>query len=81
LDRAEAAEYVSRSTVQFDREVALGIWPKPLRDDDIAAILGIPAYTCRRICWDRKALDRRIDQITGTSHALASAGSELDGEI
>jgi hypothetical protein len=55
LPEIEAAEYVGVSLAQFRAEVERGIWPKAV------------ARGCRRNTYDRTALDRAVDQLSGTA--------------
>jgi hypothetical protein len=56
LATEEAARYVGCHTVeQFEREVRAGIWPLPFQ----------PHSRPKR--WDRAALDRKLDQMSGIS--------------
>lgn len=54
LPEQEAAEYVGVTVAQFRAEVRHGIWPKPV------------PRGCRRNTYDRLALDRAVDRLSGT---------------
>lgn len=66
LSRDQAATYVGVSTTLFDREVAAGKWPPPVRRGEKGG----------RLTWDRLALDRAADALYGDS---IGPGQTLDG--
>jgi hypothetical protein len=55
LPEQEAAEYLGVTVTQFRAEVRCGIWPKPV------------PRGCRRNTYDRLALDRAVDRLSGRS--------------
>jgi hypothetical protein len=55
LNRTEAAAYLGRGVRTFDAEVESGLWPAPL-------IIGLHG---RQRAWDRDALDRTVDRMSG----------------
>lgn len=54
LKRATAAAYCDLTSVEFEREVAAGRLPMPIK-------LGSSEH------WDRRGLDEHLDQIAGRS--------------
>lgn len=60
LDRKEAASYCGVSVVTFDKMVRGGTLPQPLR-------------FARRKAWDKSALDKTLDMLSGMSAAAAPA--------
>lgn len=60
LGRKMAAAYVGLSPNSFDAEVARGTFPAPVK------------VACRRKLWDRVALDRRLDQLSGIAPSSTS---------
>jgi predicted DNA-binding transcriptional regulator AlpA len=72
-DRKEAASYVGVSPNSFDKLVRRGIMPRPTK------LLG-------RKVWDRRALDRVLDGLTGidsrrTDDIVGNRGQESPLEI
>lgn len=61
LGRKRAAAYVGLSANTFDAEVAKGNFPAPVK------------LACKRKLWDRVALDRKLDQMSGFTPASDSA--------
>lgn len=61
LTREQAAHYLGVGTTTFDREVAAGIWPPPMRRG-----VKLTALT-----WDRLLLDRAADRLAGLVDAHA----------
>jgi hypothetical protein len=59
---------VSRSPVQFDREVGLGIWPKALDDAKMARLAGTPKFISEQPTWDRLLLDWYIERMPEPSY-------------
>jgi hypothetical protein len=57
LTREQAAAYVGVGVTTFEQEVALGMWPQPMRRGQRAA----------RVTWDRLALDAAADRAAGLS--------------
>lgn len=51
LNRADAAFYVAESPAHFDKGVASGKWPQPLRTSE------------RRLAWDIHELDEAIERL------------------
>ncbi len=66
LDRQEAASYAGVSPGHFDKLVASGILPGPL-----------PGYGRTRR-WDRAAIDRALDEVSGITSPLAAAPNAYD---
>lgn len=56
LSADEAATYVGVSVNFFRKEVAAGLWPKPIARGS-------------RLTWDRKAIDLKSDLISGFNPA------------
>jgi predicted DNA-binding transcriptional regulator AlpA len=56
-DRKEAASYVGVSPTHFDKLVREGTMPKPVK------------FSARKV-WDRTALDRAIDGLSGIDSTL-----------
>lgn len=56
LSRDQAAMYVGLSPRSFDLEVAAGTFPGP-----------VELKRVRRLLWERKAIDARIDQLSDLS--------------
>ena len=81
LSREEAAEYVGVSATQFDKEVAAGVWPRPLDKETIRRVLSIREYDCRRLRWDRRALDLAVDRLSGLGNASLTQEQELDAGL
>jgi predicted DNA-binding transcriptional regulator AlpA len=69
-NRDEAASYVGVSAGKFDKMVADGTMPKPLRYDGV-----------RR--WDKSALDRAINELGGLPSAprVAESGGSAAGHF
>jgi predicted DNA-binding transcriptional regulator AlpA len=68
LSRAQAAAYVGLSPNSFDAQVAAGIFPQPVRMGS-------------RVLYDRRALDRAFDRLSGaefTSSDDASPSEPID---
>ena len=61
LDRQAAAEYVGLGATTFDGEVQAGTLPGPVQ------------FACRRRLWDRAALDKRLDEISGLDASAQSS--------
>lgn len=61
-DRKEAASYVGVSPTHFDKLVRAGAMPQPVR------------FLGRKI-WDRAALDRVLDDLSGISESQPSTNS------
>ena len=61
MGRRRAAAYVGLSPNSFDAEVSNGTFPAPV------------SLSCRRRLWDRVALDRRLDQLSGLAPSSNSA--------
>lgn len=53
LSESEAASYVGVSPATFRTERAAGLWPEPV------------GRGCGRITYDRVALDRAVDRLSG----------------
>lgn len=66
LSRGEAASYVGISPGHFNRLVKAGTLPGSL-----------PAYGRTRR-WDRVAIDRAVDRISGTTRPIADAPGAYD---
>lgn len=60
LSRDEAAAYVGVAVNTFDSEVAAGAWPAGVIRPLLAGPRARP-----RLSWDRTALDKCSDQISG----------------
>jgi hypothetical protein len=70
LSTDEAARYLGVSRETFEAEVKRGLWPK-----------GIPRGKLNgKMTWDRSALDRRVDLISGyTAGGIQNAPEVEDG--
>ena len=67
-DRREAASYVGVSPTSFDKLVRRGVMPRPTE------LLG-------RKVWDRKALDRVLDGLSGIDPRADRAAGSRDEEL
>ena len=64
LSRREAAAYVGISPVTFDRMIADGLMPKPVR------IYG-------RVVWDIRAIDAAFEALDSTPHEADNPWSKM----
>lgn len=64
LSRPEAAAYLGVSASTFAEEVLSGMWPAPTRR----------GRTGRALTWDKAALDRAADCVSGIAPTASPAG-------